>query len=53
MNIELTDEEKKKYKGMSIEEIVEDIKTRTDAQNLTECAIWIKNKCTSKNNKAN
>lgn len=44
LKVRLTEEQKKKYKGMSIEKIMEDIKTRCDPpkQDLINCAIWIK-----------
>ncbi len=47
IKIDLTKEEKAKYRNMEIEEIIADIKTRTYAPqyDLIECAKWIMEKC--------
>ena len=44
IEVKLTDKEKMKYKKMSIEEIMEDVKTRCNPpkQDLINCAVWIK-----------
>ena len=47
IKIDLTKEDKDKYKNMELEEIISDIKTRTDAPryDLINCAKWIMEKC--------
>ena len=52
MKIELREEQKEKYKEMNIEEIMEDLRSRTSFisnQELINCACWIKEESQTKN----